>query len=318
MVNKKVIIYLVLLLIGFLGGFFAHSLKFPTQKETMPNPYKGSPSNKPRLPDCQYAAYIPDTNGDGNQEMVTICDKEIEINFSFADQWFGLSFNTNSKIFETSESFPDLFFNSTLGSDYRLKQTVETNNKSSLGLILIIRTMECPGNWCTKGAGIYLIKGTAVKRVFQLKDSDVPGRTSGIEIISTNPLSIRTYFDFGYVGALGNRYYWSNYYDWDSGKEELVLSNTRYPTEFKKLLVEYREFEKDPCYQEGLKNETITTLYEKRKGEKKLCPNTEDDNVSPDVKDAKLFLQAKSTLQEILNGKDYSHTDVKDYNTQTF
>ncbi len=36
----KIITYLVLISLGFLGGYFTHSLKFPTQKETLNNPYQ--------------------------------------------------------------------------------------------------------------------------------------------------------------------------------------------------------------------------------------------------------------------------------------
>lgn len=70
MTNKKVIIYVILLLIVFLGGFFTHSLITPTQEETLPipDPYKALPSSQKELPEC-FAGKCPhyftwDVNGD--------------------------------------------------------------------------------------------------------------------------------------------------------------------------------------------------------------------------------------------------------------
>lgn len=68
MKNKKIIIYLILLLIGFLGGYFTYALTFPTQKETTPDSYKALPSIQQELPEC-FAGKCPhyftwDVNGD--------------------------------------------------------------------------------------------------------------------------------------------------------------------------------------------------------------------------------------------------------------
>lgn len=68
MLKKKIVIYLVLLLIGFLGGFLTHNLIVPAQKEVLNNPYRSIVANKQQLPEC-FAGKCPhyftwDVNGD--------------------------------------------------------------------------------------------------------------------------------------------------------------------------------------------------------------------------------------------------------------
>lgn len=70
MLKQKIVIYLILILMGFGGGFFVHSLITHIQEDTLPNPYKTLSSSQQKLPEC-FLGFCPqyfsmDVDGDNN------------------------------------------------------------------------------------------------------------------------------------------------------------------------------------------------------------------------------------------------------------
>lgn len=74
--NKKILVYIGLILIGFLAGYLTNTLVNLTRAEAIPNPYKALPSSKQQLPEC-FAGKCPqyfswDVTGDQLAESVVV------------------------------------------------------------------------------------------------------------------------------------------------------------------------------------------------------------------------------------------------------
>ncbi len=233
---------------------------------------KNQATPSPKSNDCQYKYFISKADGKGLEASVNICSDHISLSNNGAGDW-------DSTTLDTLQTFPDLFINETLGKDYRLPQTIEVNQQPPLGTIIVVRTSECPGAWCTKGTGFYLITQKQVKRIFQITDSDTPGRSAYASIYSTNPTTLEVQFDLGQLGCGGCRYMWNNFYDWDNQTNQLVLANNKHISEFKKLKQDYLKTDSEPS-------------------------NTTSE-------EAKAFLQAKKTIDEIISGKNLDHTAIQ-------
>ena len=177
-------------------------------------------------------------------------------------------------------------------------------------------------SWNNSSIGIYRKEGNEYKLIFKKAFGDNLGRwvniTFGEDYSTRDPYfyltkpgeGISISGDIGYLGCYGAcRLLWWDYYDWDSSKKTFVLANNKHPEEFKKLLENYENFDKNKCLDEANVSESISSLYPIRKNKEKICA---DDVTTPFTtsKQAETLLKGKRAIELIIKGQNISISEV--------
>ncbi len=178
-------------------------------------------------------------------------------------------------------------------------------------------------SWNDSAIGIYRKEDNKYNSVFKKTFADNQGRWVNIEFgedystkdpyyyISYSGGGISISGDIGYLGCFGRcRLLWWDYYDWDKDKKTFVLSNNKHPEDFKKLLENYKEWDKTTCPDEANVSESISSLYPIRKNKEKICS---DDVQIPYTEpgQAEMLLKGIKAIEMILNGENIPMSEVK-------
>src|SRR3989344_2677415 len=178
-------------------------------------------------------------------------------------------------------------------------------------------------SWNDSSIGIYRKEGNKYKLIFKKSFDDNQGRWVNIEFgedfstrdpyfsLSYRGEGISISGDIGYLGCLGScRLLWWDYYDWDSNKKTFVLANNKHHENFKKLLENYEDFDKNTCLDEASVSKSISSLYPIRKNKEYICS---DDALEPATRpqQAEMLLKGMKAIEMIINGENIPMSEVK-------
>jgi len=214
------------------------------------------------------------------------------------------------------KQFPDLFqFKlSTKNEIESTKQYVRVYEMDKTEVISIISTIDYL-TWFNTSIGVYRKEGKSYKQIFKKTFADHMGRYADIRFVPSGDetgYDLNAFFisgDLGWLGCYGCRINWKDYYSWDSYSKTYVLSNNKYPNEFKKLLTEYEENDQKICRNENGLDDSITNLYSSRMKSEKYCG---DNAIAPYTSSgqATIFLKGKQAIKKILDGQNISVNEV--------
>jgi len=176
-------------------------------------------------------------------------------------------------------------------------------------------------SWNDSSIGIYRKEGKEYKLIFKKAFDDNQGRWVNIEFgedytsrdpyfnLSSTGEGISISGDLGYLGCLGCRLLWWDYYDWDTNKKTFVLANNKHPENFKRLLEDYEEKDKNTCLDQAKVSESITDLYSVRKNKDKICS---DNAIEPatTLSQAEMLLKGKEAIRLIISGENIPMSQV--------
>jgi len=221
------------------------------------------------------------------------------------------------------EEYPDLF-EFLLNEDSKpekVKQYVRVFEKEKQEYISM-KTVIDYASWNDSSIGIYRKEGKEYKLIFKKAFDDNQGRWVNIEF-GEDYTSRDSYFylsstgegmsisgDLGYLGCLGRcRLLWWDYYDWNASKKTFVLANNKHPENFKRLLEDYEEKDKNTCLDEANVPESISSLYPIKKNKERICS---DKAIEPatTLGQAEMLLKGKEAIRLIINGENIPLSEV--------
>jgi len=181
---------------------------------------------------------------------------------------------------------------------------------------IAIFSVENPQTWYLRSGYIFQKDGDEFKLIFNKSFKDLKGRWAGVRfdengsLFDSNAIAVNQ--DFGYMGPLGQRIYWRDYYIWDSAKNTYVLANDKMSFRLDEIRKTYDELDREACGNESpsMKGRRISELYDSRKNHEHFC---NDSSPVPYISNtqAEMFLKAKKALDEIGQGKNYSFNEIK-------
>lgn len=272
-------IVIILFAIGLMTAFFYYL----NRKDNCVNPYE-----------------VKDTSS--RKEIVRICDNTL--------------YRGSIKIVNDKE-FPD-FFRFYLNKDSKPENVVQYVRVSEFEKqeYVTIKSVIDYTSWIDSSIGIYHKDGNKYNLIFKKTFSDNWGRWVNIDFgedyttrdtlfyLSSHGEGFTISGDLGYLGCLGAcRMLWWDYYDWDASKKTFVLVNNKHVENFKELLKDYEDVDKNKCSWEVNVSESITALYPLRKNKEKLCS---DDAVQPYTTpgQAEMLLKGIKAIKMIINGEN--------------
>ena len=219
----------------------------------------------------------------------------------------------------TREDTPDLFgyrFNDK--ETWNVTQEVvayKLDNKEFIAIFSVVN----PQSWYKRSGYIFQKDGENFKPIFHKTFDDLSGRWAGVRFDENGsvfePNAIAVNQDFGYMGPLGQRIYWRDYYVWDAAKDTFVLANDKMSFRLDEIRKTYSELDQEACGNESpsMVGRKISDLYTTRKNSEHFC---NDSSPVPYISNtqAELFLKAKKALDEIGQGKNYSFKDIENIN----
>lgn len=244
-----------------------------------------------------------------NSEIIKICD-----NILYA----------NSIKIVSEKEFPDLFNHHYKNDDKlnEVKQYIRVFEKDNQEYISVKSEFD-QVSLVDSAIGIYRKENDKYNLVFKRTFDDNQGRWVNIEFgedySSRDPLFYLTSHgkgfsisgDIGYLGCVGAcRLLWWDYYDWDSNKKTFVLENNKHTEQFKRLLDNYEEMDKDTCPNEANVSESISNLYQVRKNKEKICSDNAEEPATT-IGQAEMLLKGKKAIELILAGENISMSQVK-------
>jgi hypothetical protein len=220
------------------------------------------------------------------------------------------------KTVTTRKDTPDLFgyrFNDK--ETWDVTQEVVAYNLDNKEFIAIFSVVN-PQSWYKRSGYIFQTDGDNFKPIFHKTFDDLSGRWAGVRFDENGsvfePNAIVVNQDFGYMGPLGQRIYWRDYYVWDSTKNTFTLSNDKMSFRLDEIRKTYNELDLEACGNESpsMVGRKISDLYSTRKNSEHFC---NDSSPVPYISNAQaeLFLKAKKALDEIGQGKNISYEQVE-------
>jgi hypothetical protein len=221
-----------------------------------------------------------------------------------------------NQIVTTRKDAPDLF-----GYRFNDKETWDVTQevvayKLDNKEFIAIFSVENPQTWYLRSGYIFQKDGNDFKLIFNKSFKDLNGRWAGVRfdengsVFDSNAIAVNQ--DFGYMGPLGQRIYWRDYYIWDSAKNTYILANDKMSFRLDEIRKTYDELDQEACGNESpsMKGRRISALYESRKNHEHFC---DDSSPVPFISNnqAEMFLKAKKALDEIGQGKNYSFNEIK-------
>ncbi len=220
------------------------------------------------------------------------------------------------------DEYPDLF-EFLLNEDSKpdeVKQYVRVFEKDKHEYVSVKSIIDYT-SWHNSSIGIYVKEDKEYKLIFKKSFDDNQGRWVNIEFgedytsrdpyfnLTSTGEGVSISGDLGYLGCLGCRLLWWDYYVWDAGKKTFVLANNKYPENFKRLLEDYEEKDKTTCFDQEKVSESISDLYLIRKDKDKICA---DDAIEPatTISQAEMLLKAKEAIRRIINGENIPMSKV--------
>lgn len=248
--------------------------------------------------DCKNPTKMEDYT-DGKERLV-ICKDKIQY---------------GDKTVTTREDTPDLF-----GYRFNDKETWDVtqevvayklDNKEFIAIFSVVN----PQSWYKRSGYIFQKDGENFKPIFHKTFDDLSGRWAGVRFDENGsvfePNAIDVNQDFGYIGPLGQRIYWRDYYVWDSSKNTFVLSNDKMSFRLDEIRKTYNELDQEACGNESpsMVGKKISDLYSTRKNSEHFC---NDSSSVPYISNEQvgMFLKAKKALNEIAQGKNYSFSEI--------
>lgn len=220
------------------------------------------------------------------------------------------------KTVTTRKDTPDLFayrFNDKETWDVTQEVVAyKLDNKEFIAIFSVVN----PQSWYKRSGYIFQKDGDNFKPIFHKTFDDLSGRWAGVRFDENGsvfePNAIAVNQDFGYIGPLGQRIYWRDYYVWDSSKNTFVLSNDKMSFRLDEIRKTYNELDQEACGNESpsMVGKKISDLYSTRKNSEHFC---NDSSPVPYISNAQaeMFLKAKKALDEIGQGKNYSFSEIK-------
>lgn len=254
---------------------------------------------------CQTKVKVPISND--KSAYLWVCEDQLVIDYPPLN--WTLTSSKGDQVLDDSKSFFDLFFVEHMnGQRERIPQIIDTY-QTNLGTIVLVRADYVYGSANHKGTAVYLVKSDQALKIFQ-HDKSNPGNAAWVSIYKTNPLVIKEEFTLAPLGANSARPVWINLYSWNSELSKVVLVNDQYPKVFRDLLVSYEEYDRTVCNETG---ELLSIAYQKRKDQEKVC-GEKDQPPYVSSNYAKEFLQAKKTVELIIDGSNLSDKDIENMN----
>lgn len=234
-------------------------------------------------------------------EVVRICEDQIK-----RGQTVVVSRNEYSDLFEYSPKE---------GKSEPTQQYVKVFTKDNNEYVSIVSVMDY-SSWFSSAIGIYQKDKNSYKQVFRQSYLDGRfGRWTRIDLLNMPGIedqsTIAVSGDLGYLGCLGCRINWTDYYDWDNNQKTYILANNKHTDKFQELQTEYEKTDKEACSSEIPPQPTkvISEIYQIRKDSEHFC---DDGSISPLITppQAETFLKAKRTIERIISGENLSNQDV--------
>lgn len=259
--------------------------------------YKYIPTNS--IDDCKNPPKMEDyTSG---KERLVICKDTIQY---------------GNQTVTTRKDTPDLF-----GYRFNDKETWDVtqevvayklDNKEFIAIFSVVN----PQTWYKRSGYIFQKDGNKFKLIFHKSFEDLNGRWTGVRfdengsLFDSNAIAVNQ--DFGYMGPLGQRIYWRDYYVWDSSKNTFILANDKMSFRLDEIRKTYNELDQEACGNESpsMVGRKISDLYSTKKNSEHFC---NDSSPVPYISNAQaeMFLKAKKALVEIGQGKNYSFSEIK-------
>lgn len=176
-------------------------------------------------------------------------------------------------------------------------------------------------SWHNSSIGIFLKEDNEYKLIFKKTFDDNQGRWVNIEFgedytsrdpyfnLTSSGEGVSISGDLGYLGCLGCRLLWWDYYDWDANKKTFVLANNKHPENFKRLLEDYEEKDKTTCLDQANVSESISDMYPLRKTKSKLCSDDAQEPLTT-TGQAEMLLKGKEAIRLIINGENIPMSEV--------
>ena len=224
----------------------------------------------------------------------------------------------------SKNEYPDLF-EFLLNKDTKpdeVKQYVRVFEKDKQEYVSMKSVIDYT-SWNDSSIGIYRKEKNDYSLIFKKSFNDNLGRWVNIEFGEDYSIKDPYFYlnypgegftisgDIGYLGCLGRcRLLWWDYYEWNKDKKTFVLANNKHPEDFKKLLDNYKEWDKTTCLDEAKVSKSISSLYPIRKNKEKICS---DDSQVPYTEpgQAEMLLKGLKAIELILAGKNIPMSEVK-------
>lgn len=301
---KKNIIILVIVLISLFAIFV--SVGSRSNPSSAPAKKQTETVNKSNAhPPCQFMQSIGDLNNDGIIDYILFCGETIYAHYANPESLY------DQKI-EDISSFPDLFYYTPDNGKTKLEIIKQVflfpkNNPQ----FFVISSMMNGGPWQRYADGVYKFQGGIIRRVFKRGFREITGRWPFINFDNTRS-AFSLNGDHGYIGCLGCRLDWIDFYTWSELNQEFVLDNVNHKEEFQKLLVEYQRKDNSGC-KEGLAgtiikehvNLTFSELYKKYPDEKIYC----NKKLGIYKEDVLALIKSIKIIKEIIIGNNVTYEE---------